>query len=154
MSELRIDKDRQPVTLTLAGGTRISGEMFVQAHARRRIGKEEPVDVLNDAEPFFPFATDSGETLLIAKDRVMEVVGDVASPELEAVLTGRRLARIELVLTGGETHSGIIYLDVAIDRPRLLDFLNHYDQRFIVLHGSDGLRLINRALVESVRPLD
>src|SRR5688572_7064991 len=70
MSDLRIEKGRTSVLLTMAGAGSLSGEMFIQSYSRRGDGPENPEDILNDAEPFFPLALDDGNTMLIAKDQV------------------------------------------------------------------------------------
>ena len=154
MSDLRIEKGRTSVVLTMTGAGTISGEMFVQANSRHRSGPEHPEDILNDGEPFFPMVLDSGETLLIAKDQVLEA-------EMEDTLIAGLLesgavrpAAVEITLAGGAARSGTMFLEVRMDRPRLLDFLNKWDQRFFLLHSSDGVRLINRHFIEHVRPLD
>ena len=65
-----------------------------------------------------------------------------------------RTARVEVITSDGSARSGDVFLEVRNDRPRLLDFLNQFDHRFLVLHGDTTLRLINRRLIERVRPLD
>lgn len=154
MSDFRIEKGRTSVLLTMAGAGSLSGEMFVQSHSRRGDGPENPEDVLNDAEPFFPLALDDGTTLLIAKDQVMEAHIEELPDEEPELRNSVRAAMVELTLAGGTARSGTLYLEVRADRPRLLDFLNKYEQRFFLLHSSDGVRLINRHLIEHVRPLD
>jgi hypothetical protein len=128
--------------------------MFVQAYARFRSGPEEPPDILNGSEPFFPLVNERGETLLIAKDQVAEVEAVVTEEVDEFRLAGLRPEAIEITLVGGEIRQGAIHLEVAADRPRLLDYLNRFDQRFLTLQSSDGVRLINRRHIVRVRPLD
>ena len=154
MSEYRIEKFRYPVIVTLAGGERIAGDMFVQAYARFRSGPEEPPDILNGAEPFFPLVDERGETLLIAKDQVTEVEAVVTEEPDEFRLAGLRPEVIEITLAGGETRQGAVHLEVAVERPRLLDYLNALNLRFLVLQTTDGVRLINRRHIVRVRPLD
>jgi hypothetical protein len=153
-SEYRIEKDRSLVVLTTVGGERILGEMFVQAYARHRKGPEEPRDVINGEEPFFPLQQLDGETLLIAKEHVLELaIEGVDRIDAESEMLARA-ARVEITLAGGMRRSGIVFLEVPFDRPRLLDFLNRFHERFITLRTEHGVSLINRRLVELVRPLD
>jgi hypothetical protein len=154
MSQYRIEKFRYPVIVTLAGGERIAGDMFVQAYARFRSGPEEPPDILNGAEPFFPLVDERGDTLLIAKDQVAEVEAAVTEADDEFRLAGLRPEVIEITLVGGELRQGAVHLEVATDRPRLLDYLNRFDHRFLALQTTDGVRLINRRQIARVRPLD
>ena len=138
----------------MAGAGSLSGEMFVQSYSRRGDGPENPEDILNDDEPFFPLALDDGNTLLVAKDQVMEAHIEELPDEDPELRNSVRAAMVELTLAGGTARTGTMYLEVRTDRPRLLDFLNKYEQRFFLLHSSDGVRLINRHLIEHVRPLD
>ena len=154
MSDFRIEKGRAAVVLTMAGAGTIQGEMFVQANSRHRAGPEHPEDILNDEEPFFPMVLDSGETLLIAKDQVLQA--EMEDSTIQSLIENGavRPAAVELTLAGGNAYSGTLFLEVRADRPRLLDFLNKFEHRFFLLHSSNGVRLINRHFIEHVRPLD
>lgn len=150
----RIPKDRFPVALRLAGGTRLVGAMFIQGISRTRSGREEPTDIMNEADPFFPFVSEQDETFLIAKDRVSEVELLAPMDDDSERHAGARLVDIEMSLVGGESRRGSMLLETPSDRPRLLDFLNRTQERFVLLHNRDGVRLINRSLIERIRPLD
>ncbi len=150
----RIQKDRFPVALLLSGGTRLIGAMFIQGSARRRNGREEPTDIMNETDPFFPFVSEDDETFLIAKDRVSEVELLAPMEDDSERHVGARLVDIELLLVGGGNRRGTILLETPSDRPRLLDFLNRTQERFVLLHNRDGVRLINRAMIERIRPSD
>ena len=152
-SDFRIEKERIPVTITTESGERLSGDLFVQGYARHRLGREHAIDVLNADEPYFPLALADRSMLLIAKHRVrdVEVPGaDDAADELVA----SRPATVEVIVAGGDAFLGEVRLEVPFERPRLLDFLNRLDHRFVTLHTADGIRLINSRLIERVRPLD
>src|SRR5205085_7173957 len=70
MSDYRIEKVRRRVELTLASGRRLEGDIFLQAFARFRAGPEEPLDVLNESEPFLPLALESGELVVLQKAHI------------------------------------------------------------------------------------
>ncbi len=142
------------MTLTLLGGESITGAMFVQGHARHRSAPEDPGDILNEPEAFFPLLTQSGETLLIPKARVLEVAGEIPSRRPTAPGAGAPGVAIAVTLVGGIVRTGAVYLDMPGPAPRPLDFLNRFPERFFALHGTDGVRLINRDLIERVHPLD
>ena len=154
MSDFRIAKGRTSVQLTLNGAGCVNGDMFVQSYSRRGGEPENPADILNDAEPFFPLALEDGNTLMVAKNQVLEAVVDGLPDEDPDLRSAVREAPVEVMLAGGTARTGMLHLEVRSDRPRLLDFLNLYAQRFLVLHSSDGVRLINREFIEHVRPLD
>lgn len=154
MNEYRIEKNPHPVVVTLYGGERIPGSMFVQAHARHHPGREDPADILNEPEPFFPFRIATGDVLLISKSRVVEVAGDVPSRRKSSVPAGTPMVSVEVTIAGGAMCRGVVFLEAPGPGTRLLDFFNHLTQRFFALHAGDGLRLINRDYVERVHPLD
>ena len=153
MSDFRIAKGRTSVQLTLSDGF-LSGDMFVQSYSRRGDDPENPADILNDAEPFFPLALEDGTTLLVAKNQVREAFVESLPEEDPDLRSAVREAAVEVTLVGGATRTGSVHLEVRSERPRLLDFLNLYEHRFLILHSSDGVWLINRDLIEHVRPVD
>jgi hypothetical protein len=63
-------------------------------------------------------------------------------------------ALLQVVLVGGEVRLGSIRLDAPPDRARVLDYLNALTSRFLTLYTSNEARLINRSLIDRVRPLD
>ena len=56
----RIMKHKVEVEVVLGDGTRLGGSVYVGQSQR-------VLDLLNDADPFFPLMRDDGEVLLIAK---------------------------------------------------------------------------------------
>ncbi len=56
----RIMKHKVEVEVVFTDGTRLSGSVYVGQSQR-------VLDLLNDADPFFPLMRDDGEVLLIAK---------------------------------------------------------------------------------------
>ena len=156
-NDYRIEKERFQVVVTTIDGEELVGDMFLQPYSPRRSGPESPVDVLNDDDPFFPLALDEGDTLLLAKTGVRDVViPDEALDEVEEdyAAIGARLASVELTLVGGDTCVGSVRLEMPDERPRLLDFLNRYHRRFLPLQTQGGTRLVSWQCIERVRPLD
>jgi hypothetical protein len=158
MHEFRIAKDRCSVVLALVSGETIAGAMFVQHAEEGDPRRESARDVLNAAERFFPLETAEGETLLVAKDRVIDVLvelpddGDGGGDKLRRA--SARTALLEIVLFGGVVRSGLVLLELPTGQPRLLDYLNRLSDRFLVLYATEGTRLVNRALIERVLPRD
>lgn len=142
------------MVLSLVGGETVSGAMFVQHADEVATRRESARDVLNSDEPFFPIETAAGDTLLIAKDRVVEVCAELPDDTDALRRASARTARLAVVLVGGIERSGEVLLEMPSDQPRLLDYLNRLSERFLVLYSDDGTRLINRALIERVLPRD
>ena len=155
MHEFRIEKDRCAVRLSLVSGETITGAMFVQHVGEGDPRRESARDVLNAPERFFPIETADGETLLVAKDRVVEVLAaERPTDDDELRRLSARSALLDIVLSGGVVRSGIVLLELPAGQPRLLDYLNRLSDRFLVLYAPEGTRLVNRALIERVLPRD
>lgn len=154
LDDYRIQKHRLDVTLALAHGTTIRGHIFVHLPVPGHHGFDDPAVLLNDRDPFFPMETESGEVLLIAKSQVAELSGLPVGEEDELLRRSTPMALLEVRLAGGISHYGSMRLEVRTGRPRLLDFLNDATQHFLTLYTDQGIRLINRAWIECVRPLD
>jgi hypothetical protein len=152
VEEYRIEKELLDVAVTLIGGDVMRGHMFVQPSPYSPRGCEDPRDVLNSSEPFFPLGLPGGEILLIAKERVLDVRPQVGEPDDGEGFAPTAL--LQLTLADHTVHVGTMRLEVPTVRPRLLDFLNHSHERFLALYTNDGVRLINRSMIERVRPLD
>ena len=151
INDLRIEKKRLAVAVMLMSGTRVDGELFVLASGYRIGQVEDAPEALNSAEPFFPIALRSGDTILIAKDNVRTVAvarRDVHEDESLGILT-----RVEIALRDGERLSGSVIIEPLAGHTRVLDYLNRHKERFLTLFGRDSVMLINRVLLERVRPL-
>lgn len=150
----KIEKERLEVTITLEGGTEMRGFIFLQPRIYGYTSHSEPAALLNDRELFFPLELDNGDVLLLSKERVVDISGLPIGEEDELVRASSPMALLEITLAGGLTRLGSMRLEVRADRPRLLDYLNDCTQRFLMLYTDHGVRLVNRKLIEHVRPLD
>jgi hypothetical protein len=150
----RIEKQRLDVDLTLVGGELMRGRIFVPSPLFGHSGEADPAALFNDGEAFFPLERDNGEVLLLCKTRVVEVSGLPMAEDYELLRGSAPMSLLQITLAGGITHFGSMRLEVRADRPRLLDYLNDCTQRFLTLYTDQGVRLVNRALIECVRPLD
>ena len=154
MSDFRIVKDRCSVTVSLVSGETVAGAMFVRHSDDGDPRRETVRDVLNSAERFFPVEMGEGGTLLVAKDQVVDVLTDVPDDGDELRRASARSARLDIALVGGFVRSGLVFLELPAEQPRLLDYLNRLTDHFLTLYAPDGTRLVNRALIERVLPRD
>lgn len=151
-NDVRIEKERVAVSITMVGGELLSGSLFApQVYPPG--GLEDPLQLLNELEPFFPLGLATGEVLLISKERVLEIVLDEAQVGEEDPGSAPT-ALLQVTLAGGTSHVGSMRLEVRASRPRVLDYMNHCTERFMALRTDEGVRLINRKMIERVRPLD
>lgn len=154
MYDYRIEKQRLGVTVLLASGDTVRGHVFVQPSVYGVHPHAGPHALFNDPEPFFPLELEDGGVLLVAKARVADVSGSSELADDELRRLAAREAMMEITLSSGTSYVGTVLLELPSDRPRLLDLLNDARERFLTLYTSDGVRFINRALIERVRPLD
>jgi hypothetical protein len=152
-NEYFIEKIRMPVALTLLGGHRVSGELFIQASARHLSALEDGPEFMNAPEAFFPLRLPAGDTLLVAKTHVMSVIvpREFAS---HGSLEFGELTRVEVEMAGGAMHEGQLLVENFVSGARVLDHLNHNSERFLSLFREDGVWLLNRSHIATVRPLD
>lgn len=153
-SDYIIEKSCAPVSLLTLSGERLAGEVYLQPYVHHRRGREEVVDLLNAFEPFFPLRCADGAIRFLLKDEVVEVELDQLPFEDDDRRLGAREAVVELTLATGDSYTGCIHYEVPTARPRLLDWLNRLEQRFILVHASNGPRLVNWRRIAAVRPLD
>lgn len=150
VNDFRIEKSRLPVVLVTVDNERISGDLFVQASVRSRTGLETALDILNASEPFFPMASMKGETFVLSKDHVRALFvarEDSEEPDWYCGTT----AEVEIGMQGGTRHKGTILIQQASGHRRVVDFLNRFRERFLAVHNDDGLTLLQRAQIVSVR---
>lgn len=151
VSEYYIEKHRMPVTLLLAGGERVSGQVFTQASWRGMTDLEDAWEFMNGEEPFFPFGTAAGGTRLVAKAQVLAL-----ETSIDNVAQGRRQlgtpTRIRVTLAGGFEFSGQVWLEEVVARARVLDYLNHTRDPFIALYQGKLAILVNRHHIVFVAP--
>ncbi|HET6761116.1 MAG TPA: hypothetical protein VFH13_03405 [Gemmatimonadaceae bacterium] len=152
----RIETTQKAVILTMLGGEELRGNVFIHFSSYRPFELEDVSELFNADSPFFPLELETGEVILISKERVAEVAADrgedaTDQPPREAPIP---TALLQILLVGGEVRLGSIRLEARADRARVLDYLNALTSRFLTLYTSNEARLINRSLIDRVRPLD
>lgn len=152
----RIETAQKAVILTMLGGEEVRGNVFIHFSSYRPFELEDVSELFNADSPFFPLELETGEVMLISKERVAEVAADRGEdandqPPREAPMP---TALLQILLVGGEVRLGSIRLEARADRARVSDYLNALTSRFLTLYTSNEARLINRSLIDRVRPLD
>lgn len=151
-NDFRIEKSLLPVSITLVDGEILTGDLYIQASAKHLFAKEDASEVMNAAESFFPLRLKSGSTLLVAKEQVRDV--RVAREQLPAddVSVGIPTP-VHCRLRDGSNIEGKLVVEFMAGRGRVLDHLNRASERFITLHRSEGVVLVNRSQIVHVRQL-
>ena len=148
----RVEKLRRAVRVILTDGRRLDGDVFLAERTRSRAEPQEPIDLLNEEAPFFPFFLNEQEVLLVAKEQVTRV--ETAAPDGEAIadMPDGAMA-VEITLIDGSSISGFVPLEKRGEQTRLLDFLNGYLKRFVPVFWGEQVCLVNRSLIASVSQL-
>lgn len=148
----RVEKLRRAVRVVLTDGRRLDGDVFLAERTRSRAEPQEPIDLLNEDAPFFPFFLNEQEVLLVAKEQVTRVETAAADGEATADMPDGAMA-VEITLIDGSSISGFVPLEKRGEQTRLLDFLNGYLKRFIPVFWGEQVCLVNRSLIASVSQL-
>jgi hypothetical protein len=152
----RIETTRKAVILTMLGGEEVRGNVFIHFSSYRPFELEDVSELFNSEMPFFPLELENSEVILVSKERVAELAADRSDDpsDLPPRDPPAPTSLVQVVLVGGEVRLGSIQLDAPPDRARVLDYLNALTSRFLTLYTSNEARLINRSLIDRVRPLD
>lgn len=146
-NQFRIEKVRVPTRIQVAGVGVLEGDIFLQPTMPYRTGAQRPVELLDDRDPFFPIAVAEGEYILVAKANVIRLdcpdVGGDESGVNEPV-------GVEVRLRDGSVLHGDVLAEVRSERARLLDFLNGFTERFLVVRTQGGECLVNREYIATV----
>jgi hypothetical protein len=153
MSDYRIEKVRRAVEVTLTNGQRLDGDVFVRTSTRFGGGPAEPIDLLNDDEPFLPLVLTTGAAYLVHKAHIA-VVGTRLPEGDDAVDRAVVGMKVEITLADGSSHLGSIFPELRADRQRLIDALNALSLPFVALFTAEQLRLVNRRHIAYARQVN
>jgi hypothetical protein len=131
--------------------------MFVNPFHPGRGGREQPVDIIDSTDEYFPLQTREG-LVVVSKSSVAELDYVATHEQVEAgsLAVGVRVS-LNVTMTGGKSYSGVVWVEGPVNTPRLLDFMTRMagrNQKFLVLHSKNRVRLLNRTHIETIRPTD
>ena len=150
--DYKIEKYRCPATIILNDGRTLTGEIFLHAMSRFRLAPQDPAEFFNDSDPYFVLAPTYDERLLVSKSSVAVVEAPLPSSEPDDHLDGAHVGLgVEVEIIGGATCAGWVFPERTPGKARLLDYLNGYTGKFIVLYDSQKTTLVNRTAVTHVR---
>jgi hypothetical protein len=146
MSEFRIEKVRQELEITLTSGEKLNGTVFLEPIARTHTGAQNPRELLNSDDAFFPFDV-KGNLVLLSKDQVKVVSFRSSSAPMPV---SPKTVSVRFLLADGSSLDGAVEVEAKSDASRLLDFLNEFDGRFLSMTDRAMQRLVNRRLIAGV----
>jgi hypothetical protein len=148
VSDYKIDKLRRRLSLILMDGRSLDGEIFLRPVSRFRTRPEEPTDLLNDPEPFFALVRDGNTTLVSKANVARAATATHAADDGDVQLVG---VPVEVTMHDGSLCRGSIFPETRSDRPRLLDYLNSYRDRFLPVVDTRQVWLVNVNTIAHVR---
>ena len=148
MTDFRIEKVKQSLEITLSSGNRMTGTVFLEPLARNHTGSQDPRELLNEDDSFFPFSVE-GRLFLMAKDQVKLATYKSNAPPVTVSPT---TVGVRIILSNGETIDGAIEVEPRSDAHRLLDYLNGFEGRFLSMTVDRSTHcLINRRMIAGVQ---
>jgi hypothetical protein len=149
---LKIPKKLKLVTLWVHPEGRVVGYLFLRPQSATRAGEEEPLEVLNTADPFLVLKRDHPDELrFYNKSSVVRVEYDEEDEALDIPVVDPLPCRLHLM--DGSLITGTIRKAMPPDRSRLFDYLNLHDERFVKVYGDEGgVCIVNKAYIACVTP--
>jgi hypothetical protein len=151
-TDYKIEKLRCPVMVVLRDGEQLRGDIFVRTVSRFRSEPQSAAEFLNEDDAYFALVSVNGTGLMVSKDSVVRVEADLPADDDEAEIP-RPGMDIEVTLVGGGVCRGTVFLEAPTERGRLIDYLNSYEGRFLVMYDTTKMTLFNRRAVAHVREL-
>ncbi|NUQ12042.1 MAG: hypothetical protein HUU26_06915 [Gemmatimonadaceae bacterium] len=148
--EYFIEKDRLPVTVALADGEPVDGLLFVQPGWRKPSVELDAPSILRLADPFFPLQLGDGSTRLVAKAQVVVLRGAPADDGVVPDGSGD-VCPVQVWCRNGHVVRGRLIITRFGPNTRVLDFLNHDNDEFLIVHEDGATALVNRRHITMVR---
>ena len=146
---LKISKKLCAVTLWVHPEGRVVGSLFLREQDTNNEENEQPLDVLNQCNPFLVFKVDDPDELRFYNIKsITRVEYEESNPEQSTV---SEPMNCHLHMMDGSLIHGKILESLPADRARLLDYLNQGQENFIKVHIDNGLiYLINKSYINHV----
>jgi hypothetical protein len=148
---LKIPKKLKPVTLWVHPEGRVVGSLFLRPQSPNVPGEEEPLEVLNTADPFLVLKRDDRDELrFYNKSAIVRVEYNEDKP---LAISGVQPLLCTLHLMDGSLIRGTIRKALPPDRSRLFDYLNLHDEQFVKVYCEDGtVCVVNKSYIACVTP--
>jgi len=157
MFDLRVEKERSHVSLTLSNGARVHGSAFVAAGCASHHGPERIKDLLNAEDGFFPFEVEEeGERHVALYHRAHVMLVSLPSLDEPRQDPGYDVAvtrRVSVLLADGRRLNGRVRVYLPSGRDRLSDYARG-SETFRYLENSDSTYIINARYIVEIRELN
>jgi hypothetical protein len=151
-NNLRIPKKLKDITLWVHPEGRVVGSIFLNMQNKNYTGSEEPIDALNQKDPFIVLkSAEHEEPKFYNKCAIIRAEYDV---ENSINLEGVKPFKCRLSMMDGSLIEGIVMKPLPPNNARLYDYLNTDDERFAEFHvGESQLCAVNKSYIVCVTPL-
>ena len=149
---LKIPKKLKQVTLWVHPEGRVVGSLFLRTQSLNAPGEEEPLEVLNTQEPFLVLKREGpDEVRFYNKASVVRVEYEEDKPFPMPVIEPLPCT---LHLMDGSIIAGTIRRSLPLERSRLFDYLNLYQEQFVKISCDyGGVCVVNKSYIACVTPL-
>lgn len=146
---LKVPKIRKQVNLWVHPEGLIVGSLFVREQSIHHSGSEEPIEALNEENPFIVLHRENPAHLRFYNRNA--IVRVEYEDKNATVNPQQQIIACQLNMMDGSLLSGEIRETLAPDRARLFDYLNQENGRFIKLHVDDSqICLVNISYIINV----
>src|SRR2546428_3165027 len=159
MSDLRIEKRRAAAELTLSTSAAVRGCFFLAGSSAAHAGPERVGDLLNAEKGFFPFdlacpGPDGPTTVLYNRAQLVLVrlIEHITEAQLDPGYDAATKRHVSVLLSNGDTVSGIIRVYRPAGRDRLSDYARSTDS-FRYVEAADATYIVNVAHVVELREI-
>lgn len=146
MDSYRIHKTEKPATLWVHPEGRIMARFFLHLNNERDSGHEEPIEVVNNPDPFIVVQCDMPDELrFYGKRAIVRVEHERLSTEESSDIT---VIPCELLMMDGTALTGSIREFLVPEHRRLFDYLNHRGEQFLRMYlDSQTVCLVNKTYI-------
>lgn len=145
---LKVPKKLRSISLWVHPEGRVLGGIYVREQSANYAGEEQPLEILNQAEPFLVVKRQAPDELRFYNKRSIIRVEYERESETGGDSSDETFLHCRLQMMDGSLISGTIQEALPPDRSRLLDYLNRVHDNFIKLYSDDGpVYLINKAYI-------
>jgi len=153
LDSYRIRKDEHPARLWVHPEGPVDASLFLHINTDRASGYEEPVELINGAEPFIVVRhARTEETRFYSKRAIVRIE---YAPLVQGESADVDRIPCELLMMDGSSLSGTIREFLVPEHRRLFDYLNQRGEQFLRIYlDEDTACLVNKAYIVRALELD
>lgn len=153
LESLKIKKAQKEVRLWVHPEGQVIGALFISEHSEASQGPEQPLDVLNRANPFVVVKRrDPDELRFYNRASIMRVSYEESAPA--EISQDTTVITCELHMMDGSILNGQIRERLPVNYSRLFDYLNTDGNPFLRLVTLEETLLVNKSYIIHVRQTD